>query len=63
MTSSVHQIELISMPIDLNEYDEIVADIAEFIYRAACEAETTSRARIKKDPLATTNGKNFFDEG
>ena len=62
---SVTQIETIPVPIDLKDYNDIIAEIAELIYRAACDAEIKSAQRPldKKNTLLPPPMATFFEKG
>ena len=61
---SITDIEKIPVTIEPNKYDEIIAEIAELIYRTACNAENKSAwSSNKKDTLLPPPNENFFARG
>ena len=57
--------ERVPVPIDDKDYDSIIAEIAELIYRAACEAElkAASRPLNKKDTSLPPPMATFLKQG
>ena len=57
--------ETIPVPISLEDYNLIIAEIGELIYRAACDAELKSAPRpfSRKDTLSPPPIETFLKKG